>query len=262
MLRKNSGGIAQEDRDSSDEEFEVLDERDPRCQVLYTHPKFESIFQHAENSELFVKYESKKYIKDVTINDTFENNKEAVEPKDEKMHSCAIGILKEVAMRNSVENLTGTTQINAENLPNSSIINDVKDDSAGIAQDGSYSSDEEFAVLDETDPHCKVLYKHPKFLSIFQAAEKSEIFVNDETNKDVTEVEQEDKERNSQSRKRVSGKENLKKGRFTKVVTEDDEGKEKSSSSEKRLMQRAFNWLLGSFYKRSKKYQGSSKIRK
>lgn len=74
-------------------------------------------------------------------------------------------------------------------------------------------------------------------------------------------VEQKDQERNSQNGKIISRKVNLKRESFSKVVSEDVKGKNKSCTSEKKLMQRVVNWFFRSYYRHSKEYQGNSKIR-
>lgn len=172
MLRKYSG-VDEDETDSSDEEFAVLDESDPRCKVLYTHPNFQYIFQQAKNSETFVKYETKNDAKEITINDAFEHIKETVELKDEDKQSSGINNLKEVAIGKLAEN------------------------------------------------------------------------INDN-------VEQKCKEKTSEKRKRISGKENLQRESFPKIEREDYKGKDKSSSSAKKIMKRASNWFLGPYYKHSK----------
>lgn len=45
-----------DDSDSSDEEFIILDERDPRCKVIYTHPDFQAIFQSKKTSHKLIEY--------------------------------------------------------------------------------------------------------------------------------------------------------------------------------------------------------------
>lgn len=40
-MRRKYSGMAEGENDSSDEEFDVLDENDPRCKVFYTDPKFQ-----------------------------------------------------------------------------------------------------------------------------------------------------------------------------------------------------------------------------
>lgn len=49
-----------DENDSSDDEITILDERDPRCRVIYTHPDFQNIFQNSNTRNELIENDKAK----------------------------------------------------------------------------------------------------------------------------------------------------------------------------------------------------------
>lgn len=176
--KEDAAGVSEDEGDSSDEEFTILDERDPQCKVLYTHPEFQSIFQYTpKNSEIFVKNENRNDVTEMIINDQFGNIKETAELKEKNMQSSGIDIAKDVPMDKLVENIYETVE----------------------------RKDKE------------------RSLENLNAVEQSHNII-------------------------IPGNENLTRGIITSVGFKDNEDKNKSSFSAKKIIQRMLIWALDSYF--------------
>lgn len=59
--RKNMmSKYSEDENDSSDDEFVILDERHPRCRVIYTHPDFHAIFQNSNTRDILMEKDKER----------------------------------------------------------------------------------------------------------------------------------------------------------------------------------------------------------
>lgn len=185
--------------DSSDEEFSILDERDPRCKVIYTHPDFHVIFQRDAKNDRDELSEN--------VSKTVEENEKAKE--------------KSAAKLKAFEELTDEE-----------------------TESESDSSDEEFKILDERDPRCKVIYTHPDFQAILQsAAAKNKVVENvcqKGEYKDIEKSPEKLKADKDFNRINISAEKNHKRRYFPKKICEDKKVKSSRFFSAKQFFQRLF----------------------